>query len=218
MIAVWYHCKISGSGIPDSDAALRIVKEQMDSLNKSGLSDEANEIHVGLNGSVQDGLSIAELIPDKAVLYVHGHNSRSELSTFAHLRQWIQTHSEWMVLYHHSKGVTQPNDDFHHLHRRTMEKACVWNWKICVKDLSNGYDAVGINLVDPVTRPVLPGRFFAGNFWWARAQYLLTLPSIPEQVTAYTNGQRCIAEMWIGRSKRRPVMMDYERPELYANK
>lgn len=216
MIATWYHCKISGEGIPSRSKSIEIVAEQMEALTKSGLADASNEIHVGINGGNEDAYAVAKMLPDKAVLYIHGPGSRSELPTFAILRDWIKTHSGWKLLYHHSKGVTQPDDAFHNQHRRAMEKACVWDWKTCVKDLTRGFDAVGVNWVDPITRPVLPGRFFAGNFWWATVKYLLELPPIPEAVTKWSTRQRCIAEFWIGSCKRRPKVLDYERPELSA--
>lgn len=214
MICVWYHCKVSGEGIPSRDKAIGIVEEQMAALEKSGLSDSADEIHVGINGDTVDAYEVGRRIPEKARLYVHGHDSRSELPTFAILREWIRSHPTWQLMYHHSKGVTQPDDEFHHYHRRAMEKACVWNWKTCVTDLQRGFDTVGVNWVDPITRPVLPGRFFAGNFWWANVKYLLELPKIPPYITEWSTKQRCIAEFWIGSCKRRPKALDYERPEL----
>jgi hypothetical protein len=93
-----------------------------------------------------------------------------------------------------------------------MEKAVITNWPVCVKDLERGYDAVGVNLVHPIKRPVLPGRFFAGNYWWARANYMLKLPKLPD-TCAWAN--RCLAEWWVGSGPGEPRFMDYERPELY---
>ena len=216
-IAVWYHCKLSGDGIPSEDAAISIMYEQMEALKNSGLAEAAEEIHIGVNGDDGQGLLAASLAPDESVVHVHGKDARSELPTFALIRHWIPCHQDWAVLYHHSKGVTKPYEEFHHHHRRTMEAAVVWKWKRCVDDLERGYDAVGINLVDPKTRPVLPGRFFAGNFWWARADYLAQLRPIPDSCRDYSNTEeRCLAEGWVGNnSPRRPMMLDYERPHLY---
>jgi len=213
MIAVVYHCKMSGDGIPSRNKAMEIGREQMAALSESGLANAANRIIVGINGPF-DPLTDSINVPDKSVVYLHGSKSRSELPTLAILREWIRGHSDWNVCYHHSKGVTQPDSEEKRNHRKVMEKAVIWNWQRCVHDLERGFDAVGVNLVDPVTRPVLPGRFFAGNFWWAKASYLLSLPPIPKTVQNWSDAQRCIAEMWIGRSKQRPAMLDYERPEL----
>lgn len=215
-IAVWYHCKLVGTGIPNPEVSVQIMAEQMAALEISGLADSAQEIHIGVNGDDSQRALAASLAPSKAITHANGDGARSELPTFEILRRWLPEHPDWAVLYHHSKAVTQPNDPFHHHHRRVMEKACVWNWRQCVADLGRGYDAVGVNLVDPDTRPVLPGRFFAGNFWWARADYLLQLKPIPEECRDYNNtAERCLAEGWIGNnSPRRPRTIDYERPEL----
>lgn len=214
-LAVWYHCKMSGEGIPSQKHSFDILREQMEALNKSGLAAAAKQIHIGINGGSEDGIKVSKWVPEKSVLYVHGTDSRSELPTFFVLRCWLPAHREWAVFYHHSKGVTQPYDEFHHLHRRTMEKACVWNWKQCVEDLELGYDAVGVNLVHPIKRPVMRGRFFAGNFWWARASYLMALPPLPEKIRSWSTPERCRAEMWVGSFRGEPRFMDYERSELY---
>lgn len=219
-IAVWYHCKLSGAGIPDACAAREIMLEQVAALKASGLAAFAQEIHAGINGGPADASVVRKAFPDNATLHIHGLYARTELPTFSVLRRWLPSHPDWFVLYHHSKGVTLPNDETKKHHRLVMQKACVENWENCVCDLERGFDAVGINLVDPDTRPGGGAfgkvRFFAGNFWWARASYLLQLPRIPDRATEYSIRQRCIAEMWIGSCKQRPIMFDYERPELYA--
>lgn len=217
-IAVWYHCKLAGEGIPQEDYAIVIMAEQMGALKESGLAAAASEIHIGVNGDDSQGLLASALAPDKAVIHPHGPQARTELPTFALLRRWLPKHADWLVLYHHSKGVTQAKDGRDDRekteHRRSMETACVWNWQQCVKDLERGFQAVGINWVDPITRPVLPGRFYAGNFWWARADYLLTLPPLPDKAREYGLFERTKAEMWIGSAKVRPFTLDYERPAL----
>lgn len=207
-IAIWYHCKLSGGGIPDSDAAAEIAAEQMNALENSGLRQAASEIHLGINGNDGDALLVSALAPPGAQLHIHGRDDRWEHPTLSAMQKWIEP--GWAVFYHHSKGVTQPKDAFHHLHRRTMEHYLVWNWRRCVHDLARGYDAVGINLVDEILRPVLPGRFFAGNFWWARSDWLLKLEPIDPN-----DRNRLSAEWWVcNRKGQRPWAVDYERPEL----
>lgn len=207
-IAVWYHCRISGHGIPDPDLALGIVWEQMQALKNSGLADAAQEIYCCINGNHHDGLLLAALVPDKAKIMVHGPESKFEFRTLHHLQLWLTDHPGWAVLYHHSKGVTQPQDSFHHHHRHVMQGFVVNNWHQCVSDLERGYDAVGCNLVHPVKRPVLPGCFFAGNFWWATSDYLSKLAPLPE-----AGDNRLLCESWVGSVNFRA--MDYERPHLY---
>lgn len=216
-LCLWYHCKLSGAGIPSEDASVAIMAEQMAALKESGLAEAASEIHIGVNGDGGQGLLAAGLAPDKSMVHVHGAKGTTELPTFAIMRDWLKglgSPKDWAVLYHHSKGVTNPDDYFKHHHRRVMQGFCVDRWRQCVYDLERGYDAVGCNWVDPITRPVLPGRYFAGNFWWARADFLLTLPSLPETATDYNIMERMQAEGWIGSGKARPKVLDYERPHL----
>lgn len=216
-LAIWYHCKVFGAGIPSEDEAVAILAEQMSALKSSGLAEAASEIHIGVNGDNGQGLLAAGFAPDKSIVHVHGPDATTELPTFALLRQWVAGLTapwDWAVLYHHSKGVTNPQDPFRHHHRRVMQGFCVEKWRQCVKDLERGYDAVGCNWVDPITRPVLPGRFFAGNFWWARADYLMTLPPLANHANDYNLVERIQAEGWIGSAKDRPKVLDYERPHL----
>jgi hypothetical protein len=217
-IAVWYHCIISGGSVPiDTPFAIQLLSSQMSTLKDSGLLDEADEFHIGVNGGCEDAKTVRALSPcPKAVIYEHGSTATTELPTLKRLQLWLPTHRDWFVLYHHIKGVTHPHDEQHQHHRQVMEKAVVTNWRTCVKDLARGFDAVGVNLVDPDTRPTFGKcRFFAGNFWWATSAHLLRLPKLPAKAKDYSTPQRCIAELWIGSCRHRPIMMDYERPELY---
>ncbi len=196
----------------DTEFACRILSSQMRALKDSGLLDEADEFHVGVNGGHDDAEIVRLLAPcSKVDIREHGPGSTTEIPTLKWLQDWLPGHRGWFVLYFHIKGVGHPNDEFHQHHRHVMEKAVVTNWRTCVKGLERGYDAVGVNWVDPITRPVLPGRFFAGNFFWSRASFLLELPPLP-RTCSWEN--RCMAETWIGSGKRRPMVLDYERPGL----
>lgn len=212
-ICVYYHCILSGGSVPiDTEFACRILQSQMRVLKDSGLLDKADEFHIGVNGGHEDAEVIRLLSPcAKVDIREHGIHATTEIPTLKWMQEWLPGHRDWFVLYFHIKGVTQPLDEFHQHHRHVMEKAVVTNWRTCVKDLERGYDAVGVNWVDPITRPVLPGRFFAGNFWLAKASFLLELPPLPK---SWSWENRCIAEGWIGSGKRRPMVLDYERPEL----
>lgn len=213
-IAIWYHCKLSGIGIPDSNLAWAIFVGQMMLLKECGLLEAAQEFHIRINGVLTEAQRISRVVPTADVL-PNRYGQRSELPTFAHLRAWLKTHPDWYVLYHHSKGVTKPTCPVRRNQRNRMEEHVIKNWKTCVADLDKGYEAVGINMVHPKKRPAQPGRYFAGNFWWANSNYLRTLPTIPDSVKQYCDPERCVAEGWVGSGKGEPKFMDYERPELY---
>lgn len=54
-ISIWYHCKISGEGVPDPNFGMNLVVEQSHALKESGLSQAAQEIHIGVNGGREHG-------------------------------------------------------------------------------------------------------------------------------------------------------------------
>ena len=59
----------------------------------------------------------------------------------------------------------------------------VHRWRECVEHLAE-YDTVGCHLIHE-------GRFWGGNYWWARSEWLKTLPPVPVD-------SRYHAEAWIG--------------------
>lgn len=207
-LAVWYHCKLYGDGIPSEDFAVGIMLGQMQALKSSGLSAAASEFHLGINGDSGMGLLALSLVPDNTapILHLHGSSAKSELLTTAALRAWLPGHEDWFVLYHHIKGVTHPGEASYDRWRWRMENACVNNWQRCVNDLSRGYDAVGCHWLTPERFPgSVTSPFFGGTFWWATAKYLAQLPPLPE--ASWQN--RFEAESWIGRRRPYPKVRDY---------
>lgn len=107
------------------------------------------------------------------------------------------------VLYAHSKGAYHP-DEIAILHRRAMTYHLVGHWQHCLELLAD-YDAVGCHWKEPE-------RYFAGNFWWANASYLRTLPPV-------AMGHRADAEAWIGRGNPRAYDMlpGWPHEDLYRD-
>jgi len=75
-------------------------------------------------------------------------------------------------------------------------------WRDCVAILDQGYDTVGVEWqTDPVPH-------WSGNFWWANAEYIATLPLLDDMkkfnagkgISAKTH-PRHGAEFWIGMNK-----------------
>ena len=204
-LAVFYHCLLSSEHRPiDPDYALRLITSQMDALKRSGLEDAASTICVGVNGSHADAFAVACLAPQKAAVVNHGSKATTEIPTLNLLRQFALEHPDWAVLYHHSKGVSTPNqaDGW----RRRMELVTVWGWAECVKALEGGAECAGAHWLTPEKNPgVIASPFFGGTFWWAKTDYLKTLPPLPDA----TWNNRYEAETWIGKSPRRPRVRDF---------
>ena len=190
-IAVFYHCKVRGEGIPNENLAVEIVCDQMRSLTIGGLSAAANEIHVGINGDSADEILMATVSPGNAKLHLHGRESRSEYPTMNLLREFAIAHPGWDICYHHTKGVTH-GDDMYRNWRKCMESAVIINWWPCVQRLKEGYDTVGAHWFEYADQ-----KYWAGNFWWSKSDYISTLPTIRN---GNLNGKSYESECWIGRT------------------
>lgn len=118
-----------------------------------------------------------------------------EFPTIEMLDQFAVYHPDYYILYIMNKGVSREGlksvDDW-------RESMIYWNiekWKECVKKLDEGYDAVGINVVDA------PLRHFQGNWWWAKAEHIKGIRTVHEvsfvPVPTYNMTDRHKAEFWI---------------------
>lgn len=203
-IAVFYHAILSGPGIPEGDLPLNILTEQLAALHGSGLVDAASEIHIGATG--RNSLLVAALAPPKAIVHHHPDSLDGERPTLEILRQWLPGHAGWLVCYHHIKGVSHAGDTCAKW-RRCMEAVIIWNWQACVRDLDQGFQTAGAHWLTP-ERHNIPNKtpYWGGNFWWARQDYLITLPPLPP---ASATGRYYDGEAWIGTGLTRPTARDY---------
>jgi hypothetical protein len=219
-LAIFYHCLFFLGEPPKLlEKACTVVTDQMRMFKASGLCKRADEFHVGVNGTTaESGPLVDDLIPKKARVTYHGLQSRSENLTLVELEKWLPGHEDWYVLYFHAKTATHlpgHNDGPfgpHWLH--CMMKRCVHQWPACVELLSHGQDAVGCHWMTNMG-PDKDQHIFGGNFWWARADFLLTLPSLFERHQIKTKGigaleSRFEAEVWIGNGPRLPRVKDLE--------
>lgn len=203
-IAVWYHCVLDGPRIPSHRHAVSVMEEQMRALAVSRLVRVANEIHIGHNGSDSNSLLALSLSPANSILH-HHPNGETELTTIADLRAWLKP--GWFVLYHHIKGVQFPGNEIWRRWRHCMTRACVWNWQDCVAALSSGKDMAGAHWMTCRKWPMIPSsqQYWGGNFWWAKSDYLLKLPKVPEDCVF----NRYEAEVWVGRCEGEPKTLDF---------
>lgn len=212
-IIIYYHCLFS---IEDQflPSAVEIVMEQMAAFKQSGLADSASEFHVGIN-SGEEGAAFAGLFPEKATLTFHGIQCRNELRTILMIEERLKTlDGEAYLLYTHAKGCTHPDGDYLRTRWRScMMRNLVHNWRTCIIDLDKGYESVGCHFMQPPATP--PKQYiFGGNFWWSRASYLRTLPSVMERERIKISGldsleSRFESEVWLGNGPRPPRIKDY---------
>lgn len=213
-IALFYHCLF----IPENYLinAFNIVSEQMQQVRQSGLLEACSEMIVGCNGGEESREIAHMLIPDKAKIVFHGPDSRAENLTLVEIEKWLPTHPDFLVCYIHVKGVTHDPESSYGQGsarwRRCGMRHCVENWRQCVMDLQV-VEAVGPHWL---TRQGWDHsqHYFAGNFWWARSNYLRTLPSIFKRERIKESGiasleSRYESEVWIGNGPRLPTVKDY---------
>ena len=65
--------------------------------------------------------------------------------------------------------------------------------EICINEIYNGYDAVGVDWNE------IPNKHFSGNFWWASSEYIKSLPPADLEKTFIHNlpTERHFAEFWM---------------------
>lgn len=214
-IAIFFHGLIFLGEPPEFlPAALEIIQEQVGVIKSSGLEEAASEIYIGLNGGIES-VEMAELLfPEKYTVIYHGLQCRNECRTIQLIEQWLPGHEDWYVLYLHTKGACHPVGDPLRKHwRNCMMWRLVYNWEQCIADLERGYDAVGCHWQSPPITPVSQ-YIFAGNFFWAKSNFLITLPSITDRARIKMSGidafeSRFESEVWIGNGPRIPRVMDY---------
>lgn len=210
-IAVFYHLRISGgehpandhfegNGAIDNAHALTVVDEQCNDLFTSRLMDAADYVTVGLNGTSQDYRQIRKRLGAVNIVQ-HGEAAASELPTLAYMHNWSRRNPKWTVCYFHGKGVSwppsRPGWDMRRDWRRCMMNHLIYGWADCVQALE-AYEMVGCHYGSKEKYPhlakELSNPIWAGNFFWARSEYIAQLPEIPPEKQVWRH--RYEAEMW----------------------
>lgn len=217
-IAVFYHCLFYHGDVPELRYnALEIISNHMGLLRDTGLESVADEIIIGINGGNESADIAKLLLPRKAKLVFHGLDCRNENLTILEIEKWLPDHPGYAVLYFHAKGATHKDQDpLRTAWRECMTRHCLSFWPRCLSDLGRGFDSVGCHWMTGKQTP--PGQsIWAGNYWWAKSDFLRTLPSIMLRDRIKVSGIRALesryeAEVWIGNGPRLPMINDYHGP------
>lgn len=133
-----------------------------------------------------------------------------ELDTLTALHGYCQAHPQAVVSYIHGKGTRFPAEtDFTRFVRQ-------WDWRRlhlyflveapqgCLAALASGaYDTCGVNRRRTAFFTDQPRPHYTGNFWWARCEYVRTLPRPTDFAHDATGEEQHYApEMWLGSSGR----------------
>lgn len=203
-LTVWMHVRLSGSPVIPHHAC-EIMRSHVTCLQQSGLADECAELIIGCNQ--HDEANARSIAPPKAQFVIHDNEARSELPTLAALRAWLPGHQQDYALYLHLKCATR-TDPLCQAWRGCMTRKLVLGWHQAVHDLNLGAEAVGCHWLTPERWPgLVRSPYFGGTFWWSRASFLSTLPTIPDRASCREDFY--LAESWIGMGPRRPQVVDY---------
>lgn len=204
-IAIFYHVYMSGGQIPCCvDNVTRIVTDQLASLNASHLVQSSEHFEIGVNGTELEWFIVKSMAGTQ-----NTHRNTSgvgELPTMRRMQLFCKSHPGWAVCYFHTKGAIHNGNPIYESWRKCMESVVIWGWQKCVNDINRGYDTVGAHWLTPARFSFIgPVPYWGGNFFWASSDYLNTLPEID------INADRYQAEVWIGKFKRKPNVLDYKR-------
>lgn len=204
-IAIFYHVYLGGGEIPASEEnCFRIIQEQICAMSTSNLLASAEHVFVGVAGPKDSHMAVNMMFARPVT--VSPVSGSGELPTMKVMQDFSKKNPEHLILYLHTKGAIHNGNPVYETWRRCMERVVVGMWHKCVKDLERGYDTVGAHWLTPARFSFIgPLPYWGGNFFWAKASFLNELP--PIDVTA----DRYQAEVWIGKSKRKPNVMDYAK-------
>ena len=155
----------------------QIYLDQLFAMQKSGLYDEADYIHIGLSRIQEDFCwDLAK------VNHIHiNEHPDLESDTMSAARNFARANPDYKILYLHTKGVSRAGhtvEETSTMWRKYLEHFNVMHWRRCV-DLLNDHDVVGTEFHDiawigePPVKYDLP--HYHGNFWWATGEYLSKL-------------------------------------------
>lgn len=201
-IAIFYHVYLGGGVIPcDHENVIGIVTDQLSALEASGVAKASQHSVIGVSGTEED-VFLVGMIAGKAQVF-HNKEGVGELPTMKRMQDFCVGHPGWNVLYLHTKGAIYKDQPLYSAWRKCMENAVIWSWNSCQADMQNGIDSCGAHWLTPQLYPII-GRvpYWGGNFFWAKSEFLNTLPPID------INADRYQAEVWIGKG-RRPRVRDY---------
>lgn len=186
-----------------------IAEEMIATIYSSGLIDNA-EFFIYCNYDIDNFKWLESKTNGYANVTLIDHDATPEeyeLSTLNELKNYCNKSNEsFKVLYLHHKGASRLRTRKHANitdWRNYMMYFNVDLWQDCVSALDLGYDTAGVEWTE---NPKFP-KHYSGNFWWATADYIRSLPDIVRPRDRHFINQsqfglkehyRFDAEAWIG--------------------
>lgn len=181
-----------------------IVSKQMSKLYRSGLYKRADKIVYGVQCEKEDDyhtfMDILNTydVDRKIEVYRYSKNMY-EYPTLIHLQNYCNQNPNAKVLYYHAKGTSRQYDKNIESWRECLEYFNIELWRKSIENFKfDKHDVCGALYVTwfAFLDKVLT-NYYSGNFWWATAKYINTLPNLSQKM-AESNMDRDIPERWIG--------------------
>jgi len=162
------------------------VAEHFAALEESGLLSELDSVRLGIVGSKENRRKVRREV--RRYVAVEADNGWEQV-TLNKLYDFCQD-DNGAVFYAHTKGASSQSE-LARQWRVSMTHDTVTRWRECITALDT-VDAAGpywLKSWEPEHKD--HKYFFAGNFWWARSDYIRTLSPV-------SVSNRYQAEGWIG--------------------
>lgn len=182
-----------------------IFTQIVDALIDSGLYEAATEVHLVLSGDLAQGPTAHDINRLTAKILVGcldpDSSSVGEIGTLMKVRDYaLASPVVQAVCYLHTKGATN-NSAIQVGWRTFMLDFIAYCWRHAEDKLRSfhlwgvnwSYSTFSFDDQYPVDEWQRPFGHFMGNYWWARSDYLATLPAIDQTKTS-----RYLAEAWVG--------------------
>lgn len=184
-----------------------MVADQIATLKRSGLLERTRKLYIScITKSDNELREIVDIIDfPKAEIIAHYNNpEKFEYPALDFIKRKSEEDEHCLFYYFHTKGITYQslttNDrEFSNFKRnieawrKMMEYFLFDKWRVAVNTLSADFDTYGSYRLPPPPRPYY---LYAGNFWWARSEYIKRLPSFDLNNIK----ERFFAEEWLYRA------------------
>ena len=160
--------------------------DHLHTLRESELISNLDNFFVGIVGKVANRAKVKKMLGFAPIVAA---SEGWEQVTLRRLHGYAKKNDD-KIFYAHTKGAWSRSQEAN-AWRASMTHYTVTRWRKCV-DLLQNYDVVGPYwLKSNHEAHAEHDYFFGGNFWWANAKYIRTLPAL-------RNENRWQAEGWIG--------------------
>ncbi len=169
----------------------------LNTIYKSGLYDNVEKIFIDYVGSDSFPMLNINFDIDNKIIYKKISNNLDtyELLTLSDIYKFCVNNKEYNVLYIHTKGITGDINICIEDWVSYMIYFLITKWKNCI-ELLDFNDTVGVDLRN------YPTLHYSGNFWWASANHIRSLPDpiVFNNLEKYPNPLNSIRhnqEFWI---------------------